>query len=217
VEDDRPVTLVTISALYGAGGSVVAPALADRLAVPFLGRPELGLPDAVDDPGPESRAGDEWTGAGRPRRLLSRLTSIGVAWGTPPGLTAEDLLPDAARRREIEQEIHEMAATGSGVILGRGAAIVLHEEPSALHVLLEGPVEARVKQAMAIEGIDRATAEDRLARVDRMRRAYVNGLYGIDPREAGVFHVTLDSTALPLEACVDLIAQAAAARTSPSL
>ncbi len=30
--------LVTISAAYGAGGSVVAPALAERLGVPFLQR-----------------------------------------------------------------------------------------------------------------------------------------------------------------------------------
>ena len=32
------VRLVTVSASYGAGGSVVAPALADRLGVPFLQR-----------------------------------------------------------------------------------------------------------------------------------------------------------------------------------
>jgi hypothetical protein len=32
------VRLVTVSATYGAGGSVVAPALADRLGVPFLQR-----------------------------------------------------------------------------------------------------------------------------------------------------------------------------------
>jgi len=32
------IRLVTVSASYGAGGSVVAPALADRLGVPFLTR-----------------------------------------------------------------------------------------------------------------------------------------------------------------------------------
>jgi cytidylate kinase len=200
------MSIVTISALYGAGGSVVAPALADRLGVPFLGRPELAAPG---DPGPEACAGDEWTGAGRPGRLLSRLASIAVSWGTPHGLTVDELLPDQARRREIEQEIHDLAETGDGVILGRGAVIVLQDHPRTLHVLLDGPAEARIEQAMTIEGVDRATAKERLGRVDRMRRAYVHGLYGLDPREAGVFQLTLDSTALPLDACVDLIAQAA--------
>ena len=32
------VSLITVSAAYGAGGSVVAPALAGRLCVPFLQR-----------------------------------------------------------------------------------------------------------------------------------------------------------------------------------
>ena len=35
----RAMTLVTISASYGAGGSRIAPALAERLGVPLLGRP----------------------------------------------------------------------------------------------------------------------------------------------------------------------------------
>ena len=32
------VRLITVSAAYGTGGSVVAPALADRLGLPFLQR-----------------------------------------------------------------------------------------------------------------------------------------------------------------------------------
>ena len=33
-----PVRLITVSAAYGTGGSVVAPALADRFGLPFLQR-----------------------------------------------------------------------------------------------------------------------------------------------------------------------------------
>ena len=74
----------------------------------------------------------------------------------------DELLPDQALRGEIEQEIHELAAGGEGVILGRGAAVILHDDERALHVLLDAPEEARVRQAMEIEGIDRETAERRL-------------------------------------------------------
>jgi hypothetical protein len=35
VPPDPDVRLITVSAAYGAGGSVVAPALADRLGLPF--------------------------------------------------------------------------------------------------------------------------------------------------------------------------------------
>jgi cytidylate kinase len=74
-------------------------------------------------------------------------------------------------------------------------------------VLLDGKREARVEQAMRIEGIDRDRAEQRLDRVDRFRRAYVHDLYGVDPRE--VCQLVIDSTALPLDTCVELIVAAA--------
>ena len=202
------MTLVTVSAAYGAGGSRIAPALAKRLGVPFLGRPPA--PD-LDPVGDEERACDESGGSG-PGRLLSRVAWIALAWGTPAGMELDELLPDQALRQEIEQEIHDLAATGAGVVLGRGAAVILHDYERALHVLLDGPVEARVRQAMEIEGIDQRTAEQRLARVDRFRRAYIETLYGVDLHEPGVCHLVLDSTAIPLDDCVELIARAAVAR-----
>jgi cytidylate kinase len=208
----RAVTLVTISATYGSGGSRIAPALAERLAVPFLGRPPA--PD-LDDAGEEERACDESGGSGR-GRLLSRITSIAVAWGTPAGMELDELLPDQPLREQIEQEVRDLAAGGEGVILGRGAAVVLHRDERALHVLLDGPEDARVAQAMAIEGIDREAAERRLARVDRFRRAYIDTLYGVDLREPGICHLVLDSTAIPLDRTVELIAEAARARRAVS-
>jgi cytidylate kinase len=204
------MTLVTISAAYGAGGSRIAPALAERLRVPFLGRPPA---PELDDGGDEARACDESGGSG-PGHLLSRIASLAVAWGTPAGMQLDELLPDQALRAEIEQEIHDLAAAGEGVILGRGAAVILHDDERALHVLLDGPKEARVRQAMEIEGIDREVAERRLSRVDRFRRAYIETLYGIDLHEPGVCHLVLDSTAIALDDCVELIARAAAARAT---
>jgi cytidylate kinase len=196
------VTLVTVAASYGAGGSRVAPELARRLGVPFLERPPVpGLAEDV-----EQRAADERLSAGG---LLSRLTSIGLSWGTPAGMTAEELLPDEARRREVEREVREFAASGRGVILGRAAAVLLRDHPGALHVLLDGPQEARVRQAMAIEGIDAETARRRLTSMDRVRRSYLEVLYGVDAREPGIFHLVLDSTAIALDDCVELIAAAA--------
>lgn len=203
------MTLVTIAASYGAGGSQVAPALARRLDVPFLGRPPVPEPLTDDCRDDEERAADERAGAGG---LLSRLASMAVAWGTPAGLTAEELLPDEARRRELEQEVQDFVATGRGVVLGRGAAVLLRDHQRALHVLLDAPAEARVRQAMEIEAIDRETARRRLARMDRFRHAYLEGLYGVDVHEPGLFHLVLDSTALALADCVELIADAAARR-----
>ena len=94
--------------------------------------------------------------------------------------------------------------------------MILHDDQRVLHVLLDGPAEARVRQAMEIEGIDRQTAEHRRSRTDRFRRSYIETLYGVDLREPGVCHLVLDSTAISLDDCVELIAAAARSRrTSP--
>jgi cytidylate kinase len=184
------MALIAISSPYGAGGSRVAPALARRLNVPFLDRPAGTEPDHEEG------------------RLLSRLGSIGLAWGTPAGMEFEDLVPGDARRREIEAELRELQAQGGGVVLGRAAAVLLREDPRVLRVLLTGPPHRRIEQAMAIEGIDRKTAARRLERTDRARIAYHQTLYCVDPRKPELYHLMVDSTAIPFETCVELIAAA---------
>ena len=161
------MALVAISSPYGAGGSKVAPALAERLGVPFLDRP------AGTEPEHEERGG----------RLLSRLGSIGLAWGTPAGMELEDLVPGDARRREIEAELRALREAGGGVVLGRAAAVLLRDDPQVLRVLLTGPPERRIAQAMTIDGIDQATATRRLELTDRARMAYHQTLYCVDPRD----------------------------------
>jgi cytidylate kinase len=207
------VTLVTLSASYGAGGSRLAPQLAKRLGVPLLDRVVSAtvaerLAVSVD----EALAAEESVGSGL-HRLTLGVAAARVVWGAPAD-TAAEMVDNEAYRRETERVIWELAATGNGVILGRAAAVVLRDDPRAVHVRLDGPVSGRVRQAMAIEGIDRRTAERRLAKTDRAREAYVAHLYRTDPLRPGLYHLVIDSTAIPLDACVELILDAARTRTA---
>jgi cytidylate kinase len=206
------VTLVTLSASYGAGGSRVAPELAQRLEVPLLDRViSVAVAERLAVSVDEGLAAEESIGS-----VLHRLTfgvaAAGVIWGGP----ANTVIDEAAYRSETERVIWELAVAGSGVILGRAAAIVLRNDPRALHVRLDGPAARRIAQAMAAEGIDPQTAERRLAKTDRAREAYVGRLYRADPRDSGLYHLVIDSTVIPLEACVELIVDAARARTAAS-
>jgi cytidylate kinase len=94
------------------------------------------------------------------------------------------------------------------VILGRAAAIVLHEHPTAFHVRLDGDPERRVRQAMAAQGMSEREAREAMARNDNARVAYVRHFYGEDPADPAHYHLVLDSTRVPLPACVDLIVAA---------
>jgi cytidylate kinase len=207
------VALVTLSATYGAGGSQVGPALAQRLGVDFLDR---AIPNKVAErlsiPLDEALAHDESLGdaIGRLSSSFALLPELAGA------MVHADLLAEEDYRRETERAIREHAAHGA-VVLGRAGQMVLREEPGALHVRLDGPPERRLRQAMVLEGVDEETAKRHMRETDRARQAYVQHFYGADPSDCGLYHLVLDSTQLPLDACVELIARAAQVRAGESV
>jgi hypothetical protein len=198
------MTLITLAASYGAGGSRIAPDVAERLGVPLLDRARPVLAAELD----ELLVAQE-PDSGPPR--LSTAAALGLCWGTPAGITLDALLPDDDEKRATEQAVLDRAATGEGVILGRAATVVLRDDPRVLHVRLDGPVERRVARAAELEGIDPQEARRRLELTDRARYAYVDTLYGVDPGAPGLYGLILDATAMSLEACAELVAHAARA------
>src|SRR5215211_7029614 len=106
--------LVTLSAPYGAGGSRVGPAVAERLDLPFFDRAiPTGVAERLAVP---------------LREAIERDESIGswLARATP---APDHVLTDDAFRQATEQVLREHAAGRGAVILGRAGAIVLREQP----------------------------------------------------------------------------------------
>jgi cytidylate kinase len=202
------INLVAISASYGAGGSEVGPALADRLGVPFVDRAiPMAVAERLEVDYDEAAAHDEAFSSGSwIERILSGF--IGGDTGAPTPLPA-DTVTSEDFRRATEEELLRRAACGEGVIVGRGATIVLRDDPRALRVRLDGPVERRIEQAMRLGGVDRDTATRTLRQLDRVHADYARHFYDVEIRDPSLYHLTLESTALPFDTCVDLILQAA--------
>jgi cytidylate kinase len=203
------VRLITVSAAYGAGGSIVAPALADRFGLPFLQR--VTTPEShVAEPGPcEEQLSAEEVKATPVHRLLAHFTQAMPAGPTqsPPPTSHQD----EHLRGYGEAAIHRLlAGGGGGVILGRAAAVVLGKD-RGFHVRLDGPADQRVVQGAAIEGISAEQARERLRAADKARTAYVRRLYRCDPSDATLYHLVIDSTAIPLDRVIELIVTAARA------
>lgn len=90
--------------------------------------------------------------------------------------------------------------------------VVLRSVPWALHVHLGGPTQSRIAHGMALDGIERVTAEARQHAEDRARASYVRRAYGVDGGDPAWYHLMLDSTAVDHQTCVELIVTAAIAR-----
>lgn len=214
VGDQHPA-VVTIAALYGAGGSVIGPRVARTLGVPLLDREipaavaeRTGLTDTavmtIDDE-PRTRA----------QRLLSGLGRATTMSGEGGGSAERLDMQEHRLRAYIEEFLAEAAVTG-GVAIGRGGMVVLKDVPWALHVHLGGPPDARIRARMEQDAVDRTTAEQRQRSEDRSRVAYVRRAYGVDGADPSLYHLMLDTTALDVDTCVDLIVAASKARTTRS-
>lgn len=208
----QPPPVVTLAALYGAGGSVVGPRVAKRLGVPLLDR---GILTAVAEHMRLTQAAAAGYDPDSPkpprsglRRFLDGLGHAVTADGSP--VSGEDA--DEARYRAETEQFLARATTAGGVVIGRAGAVVLRGRPGVLHVRLDGSREARVRQGARIDRIDEATAKRRLGAYDRARKAYVSNNYGVDPDDPDLYHLRLDSTVLDLDTCVELITAAARAR-----
>jgi cytidylate kinase len=199
------VRLVTVSASYGAGGSVVAPALAERLGVPFVQRATTST-GGIGEPEPcVERLAPQEADITPVHRLLASFTQAMPAGPTqsPPPSRHQD----QSLRRHCEEGIRRVAADGAGVILGRAAAVVLGKH-RGFHVRLDGPPELRVVQGAAVEGISHDQARRHLDAADRARTAYVRRLYRADPADPRYYHLLIDSTAIPLDTVVEIVLRA---------
>jgi len=202
---------VTISAGYGAGGSVIAPELARQLGLPLLDRAissyvaaQLRVSVAEAEGGVIRRSG--------PGRFLAVLAPLaGGVLGAGTDCAPPEAVPppdEAGIFREQAEAIMRQALATGAVILGRAGGTAFRDEPGVLRVRLFGPQEARIAQAARIEDVDADTARQRLPEVDRARAQYVRRLYGSDIDDPDLYQLQIDSTALPLDACVGLIAAA---------
>jgi cytidylate kinase len=204
--------VVTVSAPHGAGGGIVGPAVAERLGVPFLDRAiPVAVAEALDVPLSEAMARDSRREAGI-GRLLASLAVVAVPEGLTH-LTPEMTHSEQTFKEQTEIVIRDIAQKTGGVILGRAGAVVLENHPSALHVRLDGEIEARVRQAVQYGEADEGTARKHLQQADRAREAYVQHFYRRDPKAATLYHIVINATKLDLETCTELIVLAARARS----
>jgi hypothetical protein len=197
---------VTISATYGAAGSVIGPALAERLGLAFFDRllhdPAVSAERLLERLSEEERID-------APPGPIASLAQVSSGLGFPIP-DADDLNPREALRGRIAASVERIAESG-GVILGRGAVVVLAGAPGAFHVRLDGPVERRIREGMRIEAASEDVARRHQALADREWARFGHRVFKRDFSDPRLYHLVVDTTAFGAPASVDLISVAAAA------
>jgi cytidylate kinase len=202
------VTVWTISAQEGTGGTRVATELAAAAEVPLLDREAL-TPLAREIEPALPRLDELEARFGR-FTMLSLSTAVAV--GSAEAFKEVDLrhrLPELARAGLGE------AARASCVIYVPAAFAALADHPSAVHVRLRAPLERRIASYQREHVVDRRCAEKALKHADHRMHAWVKSLYHVDIDDPQRFSLVLDTSRFSADRIVEILLAAAGAQAVP--
>ena len=201
------MAIITISRMYGSGGSDVAARVAQRLGWSLF---DNDFVDAVAErlgvSASEVQAREERTPS-----LVERLASA-LAVASPEILPppTEQLPPSEERMAEVTRRIIEEAvARGNAVLVGRGAQSVLAMRAGVLHVFCYAPRDALVRRVAARRGVSLAEAEKNVDEINKQRDQYVRTTFKRSWKALDNYHLCVNTDWLGIEGAADLIVDAA--------
>lgn len=201
------MAILTVSRLYGSGGSEVAALVAKTLGWSLLDNEvvdavasRLGLSTA------EVEAREE-----RVPSLVERLASA-MTMGSQEWMT-----PVAAAKRPTDEQlidvtrhiIQEAIARGPVVVVGRGAPAMLAERTDALHVFCHAPRKALIARTMKRDGLDADAAARMVDDTNREREQWVRLHWERDWRAQDNYDLSVNTERLGIQGAADLIVAAA--------
>ena len=109
-------------------------------------------------------------------------------------ITPQMKMADAENiRRVSEQVVRKVAAQGNAVIVGRGSAYYLRDQPECFHVFVYAPFEEKVRRLQQ-SGKSQEEAIQLVQTVDRDRAEFIRQNFGIQFPSRHFFHLMVNST-----------------------
>ena len=187
--------VITISREFGSGGRTIGKHVAEKLNIPCYDEELLnriaeksGLAkEYIAERGEYTPKGG-WLATAFADRSLN-------------GLSVQDYLWTVQRKLIIE-----LAEQESCVIVGRCADYILDGQQDLLKVFIHADVPSRAKRIVELYGERDDAPEKRLRDKDKRRAAYYQFYTDMEWGKAQHYHIALDSGALGIDRCVDIIA-----------
>ncbi len=106
----------------------------------------------------------------------------------------------------INKTIHELSESGDIILVGRGAHILLKDNPKALRVGIISDWEDRINNIMEREKIDKKTAEEKILNRDQSRKDYFKRFFEIDnPDDPKHYHIVINASDMSNQRAIDAI------------
>jgi cytidylate kinase len=200
--------VITISRMYGSGGSEVAQRVSAALGWSLL---DNDIVDAIAERSGLTRAEvsaqDE-----RVPSLVERLASA-LSLGSPEILPPVPTGPVETTEERIiavtQRVIEEAVQAGPAVFVGRGAQCLLAEREDTLHVFCYAPRAALRKYAMDTFKVGQDEADKMVAEQNKQREQYVRRHWNRNWLAHENYHLCLNTAWLGLDEAAALVVDAA--------
>lgn len=194
--------IITISREFGSGGRSIAKEVAKRLGYKYYDKElvkqvsqETGFdPKYIEDQGEYAPS----------KSIFAYAFSAPGAPGIMNGMSASDFLWNIQRG-----VILKIAEEEPCVIVGRCADAILANRDDCLNVFIHADKAYRADRIVRLYGESEKSPEKRLDEKDKKRKVNYNHYTGKEWGKSQNYHLTLDSSAIGQDKCVDIIASLA--------
>jgi len=199
---------ITISRMYGAGGSEIAERVARTLGWSLF---DNAVIDAVTERTGLTRA--EVTA--RDERIPSMVERLAttLSLGTPESMPAIPETPVMMTEERVveftRRVIEEAVQQGPAVFVGRGAQCLLANRSDSLHVFCYASRAKLIEGAITRLDVPPKDAERVVSEMNRNRELYVKRHFNREWRDVTNYHVCIDTGWLGLEESADLVVELA--------
>lgn len=203
--------VVTISHQLGSGGAYLGQKLSERLGIPFLDREILKKVSTQLNLAENSLAGRE-------ERLSSfweSFSRLAILADPAQNISAAHYEPSDADLFRVESEtIERIANRGPAIIIGRCGRHILRNHPGHFSILVLAELPARIERICRLYHVNEERAEKIVMENDRERAAYIKTFTGEDWLDARLYDLSLNTTRLGFDLCVELALTALKARSA---
>lgn len=204
------MSVITISRLYGSGGSEVAELVAKELGWSLLDNAVIDAVAARLGVSREEVAAREERVPSLVQRLAEALSLGSQDWLAP---LAEKRPPTDEQLIEVTHRIVEEAiARGPLVLVGRGAQEMLAQRADALHVFCYAPRGALIARSMQRDRLDEQAASKLVDETNARREQWIRKHWNRSWREHSQYHLSVNTDWLGIAGAADLVCFAARKR-----
>ena len=196
-------SILTVSHLYGSGGSLIVRELGGRLNWAVWEK------EIVRKIASQYKVSEEYIEA-KDERVDSFIERMVGLFGLGGFESAYDIPPplwlnDSQLVRMTKKIVEDVARDGNTILVGRGANRILEDHPNALHIFLYAPLDRRIERVMQAETMNQAEAKKRVAGMDKLRADYVHAFYHGDWCDPSHYNLLIDTSQFGEKAATDLI------------